>query len=215
MPVHAKAIMQGTSQGGEVWSCGLSYTGAVALFTQASLQAWAQGIADFIEAMPTTNAGLIDLLSAQGAVTTVRCETRQVDDSLLLAAEAPLTPAKSGLGTCDKVFQSTACFSLRTAIPGRSYRGRFYWPAWQFTNTAAMRFSTVDQGVMVASFVSLNNGILAAQEAAEPGVDAALCVRSRLLNEETLVTSVAVGDVPDVQRRRRDDLVENYVSLAV
>lgn len=214
MPNYARCIIEGTSQGGEVWSCGLSYSGATASFSQATLQAWADGVATHIESLTSANV-LISMLSTAGAVTGVRCETRSNEDLLLLAAEGAVSPAKSGSSPPNKVFQSAACFSLRTPIPGRSFRGRVYWPAWNYAPTTAMRFNAGVTTDMATALVALNTAIIAAAEAAEPATGIELVVRSKVLDVETEVTSVAVGDVPDVQRRRRDDLVEVYGVVAV
>lgn len=214
MPNHAKCLIEGSSQGGEVWSVGLAYTGATASFNQTTLQAWATGVAAHIAGLASTTFP-IALLSSSGAVTNVRCELRSNTDTLILAAEAPVSPAKVGQGVPSKSFQSSVVFSLRTPIPGRSFRGRVYWPGWAYGVSALMRFGSADVTAWLTGFKALNVAIIAAGETAEPATDLSLCVRSKLLDVETVVTAIQVGDVPDVQRRRRDDLLEVYQTIAI
>jgi hypothetical protein len=213
MPNYARVVISGTSQGGEIWSVGLNYTGATGFFTQASLQTWANGISSYIQGLGANN--LLTLLSSSGAVTLVRTEKRSNTDALLLAAEAAVSPAKVGLGTPTKTFQNALCISLRTGVPGRSHKGRVYWPAWNFTTAATLRFATATLTGALTDFKALNTAIVAAGETADPAVDLFLVVRSKVLDAETIVLTIAAGDVPDAQRRRRDDLIEAYQTLAL
>jgi hypothetical protein len=106
--------------------------------------------------------------------------------------------------------QCSAVVTLLTGRPGRSYRGRQYWPA--FTET------TLDPtGRMTAAAqVALKNFMVAWMGA----VNTALAFRSLVVISPTLgegfpITEVKVGNVFDTQRSRRDDTTEVYVSGAV
>lgn len=210
MTMYNRVIINGTGVPGEVWSVGLNYNAVNPIGTFENLQQWAQGIADYIEAQPTT--GIYEIISTAAAITEIRTELRGPEEQLVQAAEVPLTPVKTGLGAATKTPQTTVCFSLLTGRPGRSYRGRLYWPAYSWSGTTAMRFTPANLGLWITSLRALNTAIEAQAELAEPTSTLAWAVRSRLLNSNQEIISVAAGDVPDVQRRRRDDLEEVYVT---
>jgi hypothetical protein len=110
--------------------------------------------------------------------------------------------------------EDTICVSLRTGLRGPRHRGRLYLPpqGYNLDNTTGM-LSSSSQNAYLAGvhtfFNNLNNW---------PGIDPAgapaTCVASSF-GENTLITSVAVGSVPDTQRRRRRSLVETYVTATV
>lgn len=210
-----RSIFQGTSPAvGEVWSVGMSWRSPLEDVGFDVLQAWATEIASDVVAMVANP--IVTLLSSGGAITSVRCEERsEVDDTLVQAAEASLATAKAGSGTPTKVLQCSVCFSLITARPGRSYRGRAYWPAWSYTSTAEMLFGSTNQSNWVGGWRTLVNLVQVAGATTTPSLDLTLVVRSRLLHVSTDVESYACGSVPDTQRRRRDAIPETYAVLAV
>lgn len=99
------------------------------------------------------------------------------------------------------------CVSLRTALPTRAGRGRFYLP-----NTVV---TTVQAGVFVDSF------ILDVVEGAQYALDSLVTstyipvIYHASTKTGTSITSVDAGNVPDVQRRRRNKLVEARQSLPI
>jgi len=214
MTFYNRVQISGTSVGGEVWSCGLNYNALPGLSSFADLGGWAAGIGAFIAGAPTS--GIWAIISNLLAVTEVRTEYRGPADELVQAAEFQLATPKVGAGTAAKTLQTSVCFSLLTGIPGRSYRGRVYWPALAYTPSATTtRFTTGDLDAWLLTLKQLNNGIKVAQNTVNPLGFVELGVRSRLLSATTVVSTLAAGDVPDTQRRRRDSLVETYRTLAV
>lgn len=113
--------------------------------------------------------------------------------------------------------QDTVCVSLLTDVTrGRASRGRFYPPTGQMTPDAQTgRISAGEvEGVVLGAQQLLDN------LANQPGIDAnnpRVVVASELGSPgpQRDVTSVAVGNVVDTQRRRRKDLPEAYTSLPV
>jgi len=97
--------------------------------------------------------------------------------------------------------------SLRTSLPTRAGRGRFYLPNPQTSVIIAGLFSNP----FVADVV----------EAAQLGLDGLVAdgypavIYHATTKTSTPLTSVDVGNVPDVQRRRRNKLTEARQSLPI
>lgn len=206
--------IQGTSPlPGEVWSVGLNWFSPRVLVPFSDLRDWATASGVAIKALPAT--GLIGALSTAGAVTKIRTEERDAaDDSLVQAAEYTLPSPATGAGTISKTLQTSAVISLLTGRPGRSYRGRAYWPTWAYSGTATGMFGGTDITNFLAAFKAIVDAIIVAGDTVVPDMELELVVRSRLLHESTTVTLYAMGNVPDTQRRRRDAAIETYTTLA-
>lgn len=212
---HFRCIINGTTPApGEVWSVGLSYLSDAEAVGFTTLDAWAASISANISALAANT--LVQALSNGGAITKIRVEERSdADETLVLAAERVLGAPKTGANTPDKVLQAAICISLLTGQPGRSYRGRVYWPAWAFSPDAQLLFGVGSRTGWITAFKAINDLIEAAALTADPLFEIELAVRSRLLHSSTRVQFVAIGSVPDVQRRRRDALTELYSSATV
>lgn len=210
-----RVILNGnTPAPGEVWSVGTSWIGPNTEIPFPDLKAWADGIAAAIVALSGNT--LISILSATGSITEIRVEQRDVvTDELIQAAESTLATPKVGSGPATKTLQTSAVISLITAQPGRSYRGRVYWPAWAYTPTATMLFNSGDMTAWLTAFDNLHDLIKAQALVVDAAYQMVLAVRSRLLHESNEVLTLAVGNVPDVQRRRRDALAEAYTTAAL
>lgn len=203
--------INGTLPGGEVWSVNPRYIGNFGpdISNYPDLLSWATAIG----ALNTGNVlpmTLRTLLSTAGAVTSVRVEYRDAGDRLQQAAEYVLPSPAAGVGNASKPFQTALVSSLLTGRPGRSYRGRLYWPALGATISATdLRVSdTTAQSICTA----VGQFLTAIGNAAPAGTDMALAVVSQTLSTRSAVTGIQVGDVLDVQRRRRDSLQEGRFS---
>lgn len=210
-----RTMINGTSPApGEVWSIGLSWIGPNTEIPFEDLREWAEGIGTAINAF--TNNGLVNLLSSSGFITSIRTEQRdETTEALIQAAEFTLLSPEPGAGTPSKTLQTSLCISLLTGRPGRSFRGRVYWPAWAYSGTTEMRFGTTNLGTYLTGFDEIHNLIQAQAVIVNPAYSMVLAVRSRLLHESNSVQQYAAGNVPDTQRRRRDALEELYVLLDV
>jgi hypothetical protein len=142
-----------------------------------------------------------------------RVEARTMAGVLVTQAENTRTTPILGTGTSTHPFQVAIVSSLRTAYPGASGRGRLYWPATgiPIANTVMRPSSSVVLTTLTAVKAYLA-GIQAAIDVTLDGVS--LVVWSRKLVDANGVTSIQMGDVLDVQRRRRDTLVESVQGLA-
>lgn len=103
------------------------------------------------------------------------------------------------------------CLSLITAVPGRTARGRLFMGGLAAsTLTSAGRFKPGVCDTFAHSFAGFVYGL----SAPGPG-GIVLAVLSKTAGRLNNITSVKVGDVPDVQRRRRNRLFESYSSRPV
>jgi len=210
MVAHNVVRINGTLPGGEVWSVTPKFTGSPALMTEyADLEEWATLIGDYIISLSTSDP-LIALLSTAGAITSIRTEYRDANNSLAQAAEYVFASPRAGNGTANKVFQTSVVISLRTGRPGRSYRGRIYWPALAATLNAQLRLSESTMTGIMDSAAGLIGEIEGYSD--QVGSSVRLAVVSQTLGVSTRVQTIQVGDILDIQRRRRDSLQELYVS---
>ena len=99
--------------------------------------------------------------------------------------------------------QLAVAVTVRTALAGRSDRGRFYLPPVTVNDVSSV--GRVGGTVPLDLVTSVGTAIDAGKAA---GTDSHLVVYSRKLRDTHTAIRVEVGDVFDTQRRRRDKLVE-------
>lgn len=210
MVAHNVVRINGTLPGGEVWSVTPKFMGSPSPMTDyADLEEWATLIGDYIIALDNTDP-LLQLLSTAGAITSIRTEYRDASNALGQAAEYVFSSPKTGNLTANKVFQTSVVISLRTGRPGRSYRGRIYWPALAATLGPQLRLSESAMNGIMNSAAGLIGEIEGFAD--QVGSSVRLAVVSQTLGVATRVQTIQVGDILDIQRRRRDSLQEFYVS---
>lgn len=124
-------------------------------------------------------------------------------------AEASLTLSGSNNGDpCPPQVAMVA--TLLTGRPGRSYRGRQYWPAPVETTLLPTGRMTPACQVAFRTFMTTWMGNVNSALAFR-----SLCVISPTLNQGFPILEVKVGDVFDTMRSRRNDTTEVYVTGAV
>nr|CRY96112.1 hypothetical protein [uncultured prokaryote] len=197
---------------GEQWSINptFSYTGNVSTIPdQTDMQDFAEGVRDGAQ-LPAT---ALALLSSAGRVVGVRTEFYNTAGVLSRAAEALNTTPVAGTGTATNPSQSSVVVSLLTGIPGRRYRGRLYLPALAPAFNATTLRLTNTLPAQIATQMAAWMPLVASQWAGGDELDPV--VVSQVGAVATPITTVKVGDVIDTQRRRRDQLIENYASAPV
>lgn len=206
--------LQGTLPGGEVWSVNPAFDIGGTIVTgwdQAEGQAAATAIAAI-----APGAALRGAAGAVAPLTKARLELRDDENALLGAAEANYTGTAFTGGLTSPV-QTSVVLSLRSDTPGRSGRGRLYWPGvgniglggdGRIGGTVAASLAT-----QAATYLrSVQDAIKAAVSPGTP-TTIELCVVSSVPGVgRTRVNRIEVGNVPDIQRRRRDRLAEVYSS---
>lgn len=199
----------GTMPGGEAWSVNpcweINGSGGDPVSPAQALT-----IATAIAAI--TPAVQVNAMWAPNTVLTgARVEARSLTGVLESQAEALRTTPLNGSATASHPYQSALCLSLLTPGVGPSARGRLYWPA------TGVVLGLTDYRVPLAT----RDGILTALKAYLLNIENAikatlpnanLTVWSRKTANFHDVNQLRLGNVMDVQRRRRDALIEQYGS---
>lgn len=208
---YIRCSILGASPGGEVWSINPvfdptgEFPGPV---DQSSLDDAAEAIAG---RAPGTQ--LLGFLSTALSITGVRLEARDdlTDDLLSLSIYTKTAPL-NGTTTPLRSAQDALVVSLRTNTPGASGRGRLYWPAVGSAVDGGLRFSDSAITNALSEMATYLHAIETDLNTAFAGLGFDLAVRSRATKTTPHVNQLRIGNVPDVQRRRRDSLIENYQS---
>jgi hypothetical protein len=205
-----KVSIQGQLPNGEVWSINPVWrlnTHPVSV-TVTQCQAIVTAVNNIV--VPTA---VRNIMSSQTTFNGCRVEARAATGELESLAEGVRAAAVAGSGANPHPFQTSLVVSLRSPLAGASGRGRLYLPA------TGMQIATTSLRPPPADMTSIASGtktyLAAIQTAVTSQVpDSILGVWSRTLATVLGVTRIQIGDVLDVQRRRRDSQVENYTELA-
>lgn len=212
---YIRVRLIGSLPGGEVWSVNPAFneTTNVADWDQTA----GQSAADAIGAV-TIPTALNDLRSGNAVGVTVRVERRSDAHELLGAAESAWTAGKATSVTPRMPPQIAVVLSLRSTIPGSRGRGRLYWPALGGqVDSTTLRMSVPTPAAAASAAAQYLDAIATALKnalAPTPSlIDYDLCVVSPTTGTKTRITRIEVGNVYDVQRRRRDRLTEVYAGV--
>lgn len=217
--MYLRLSIQGALPGGEVWSVNPAFH-----FNAVLAPTWDQAsgdaiVAALIAAISSTEVGtaLRTVMSSSATITGYRLEGRDEDESLLGVSEGLYGAPIPGLGTYSKTNQAAIVVSLRTTTPGAKGRGRMYWPATGASVSATTgRLSNptpTDIANGAGALLELIQNTIEANAGLFPWSEVLLGVRSGTDHVTRTVTRLQVGDIVDTQRRRRDTLPENYVSV--
>lgn len=207
-----KVVIRGTLPGSEVWSCGLAFVSdglTSAPISQTDMNELATDISA-IDVPPSLRA----LMSTSAAVIGARVEQRSAGGQLISVGEGARSTPLVGTGQATKPAQCAMVISLRTPVPGRSGRGRVYWPAIgaaMVPTSLRMTMQTVEESI--DAFRTYTRAMRTAIDTTLGSGNSVLAVRSERQQVEHWVSVIEGGDVIDTQRRRRDKLVENRVGI--
>lgn len=214
---YIRVILSGTLGSQEVWSVNPAYNETTNVVTWD--QEEGQTAADAIGALAVPSA-LKTIASSAVVGTRVRVERRSDDHVLLGAAEAAWSGMGAGTGTATKPPQTAVVLSLRSNTPGARGRGRLYWPAIGATISATtLRIAggvTIDNIASAASSYldSIETALKNSLQPTPSLIDYHLTVVSKTSGTRTDISRIQVGDVLDVQRRRRDSMPETYYTVS-
>lgn len=208
---YVKVSIQGTLVGGEKWSINPCFDPSFEFgdtVNQSNLDAATLAIANL-----NPGSQLLVYLSAQGSVTGARAEVRHSDtDALIGISVQNRTSPLPGTGAATKPAQTAAVYSIRTNTPGGSGRGRLYWPALGAAIDTTLRFNAGPQDSALDDMKTYLLAMRSALATNFPTIGFDLAVRSRTTRQTPHAVRIQCGNVPDVQRRRRDALPESYIS---
>jgi hypothetical protein len=210
---YVRASILGSSPGGEVWSVNPVFDPTFE-FGSTVDQTALDAACDAIAALSPGTA-LLALQSQSLFVTGARLEVRaDANDALIgISVQVRSTPL-AGTGVPLRGTQDALVFSLRTTTPGGSGRGRIYWPAVSNAVNTQCRLSTTDQTAALNGMATYLHAMESALATAFPTIGFDLAVRSKTTHTTPHVNKLQAGNVLDNQRRRRDKMVEDYVSVA-
>lgn len=196
----------GTMPGGEVWTVNPCF---FLLDEPASVSsAEALAIATAVDAL-TIPTGLRALWNTNTFATGTRVEARSRTGLLEALGEHSRATAIAGTGVQNHPYQTSVVTSLKSGFPGGQGRGRLYWPGTGAPITpSTLRIDATALGTALSAVKTYLAAIEGAVAASAGPTD--LTVWSRTGTAFHIVTSLRMGDVADVQRRRRDALNEAY-----
>lgn len=203
-----RVSLQGQLPTGEEWSVNPCWQ--ISDFGISTTPAQVQAVATAIAAVSVPAS--IPATWANGTILAgCRVEARTFAGVLENQAEAIKAIPVGGGASVVHPLQTSLVQSLRTVVAGPSGRGRLYWPATGISlQTTTSRPTTAAVTNLLAGYTTYLGGIQTAIRVTFTG--ATLTVWSRKNNTSNMVVSTQMGDVPDVQRRRRDTLIEAYQS---
>ena len=208
---YVRVSIIGTSVGGEVWSINPTIDPTFEFGTTVD-QTALDAAADAISALSPGGA-LLGSLSTAFSVTGCRLEVRDDSTDALIGISVQVRPVPlPGSGVPIRPAQCAIVFSLRTDTPGGSGRGRVYWPNIAGSITTQLRITPTDQTSYLAGMATYLHAMESALATAFPTIGFDLAVRSRTTHSTPHVNKIQIGNVIDTQRRRRDKMVEDYVS---
>lgn len=191
--------LEGTTDDGRwsfgVWTTNTGDDAAAALtkFQTAVAAMWASGIDAFMDTAITYDA--------QKTVTVDQSTGKQI-----ARADGAVTDA--GVSTAGSLPpQCSIAVTLRTALATRAGRGRIYLPPFSLDEVSSGRLGGTTQGLVRTAVKGMYDTLIS--DGHTP------VLYGRTAHTVTPITTLAVGDVYDTQRRRRDSYVESYVSVAI
>lgn len=204
-----RVSLQGQLPGGEEWSVNPCFS--LADFGTSVTYDQLNTIVTAINSI-SIPTGVRLMQSTSTTNTGCRVEARTITGTLDALAEGVRGSAIPGTGTSAHSYQTAIVSSLRTAQSGATGRGRLYWPATGMIVAAStLRPSAAD---VTSSLSAVKTYLQAITTAIAPTLGVApLIVWSRSSGGRYLVNRMLMGDVLDVQRRRRDAAIESYQQL--
>jgi len=211
---YFRVSILGSSPGGEVWSINPVYDPTFE-FGSSVDQTALDTVTDAIAAL-TPGVNLQTLMSSSLAITGARVEVRDDATDALMAISTQVRAAPStGSGSPLRGAQNALVFSLRTTTPGGSGRGRLYWPAVAMPIDTTLRLSSANVTSITSEMKTYLGAIRSALVAGWAGGVFNLAVRSKTTKTTPHVNKLQAGNVLDTQRRRRDSMIEDYVSVTI
>lgn len=206
---HSLIVASGSMPGGEVWACGLRTD-------VPTPDQGAQTVVDSCYDAWATLVGSATALFSTG-VSLERVQLRRIgtDGKTTSLFEAANKQTAVGIGTVKLPPQCAVVLSLMTAKAGRSGKGRIYLPLLGTNIGPDGRIASGGTGGVAGPGARLLTDINSALAANQSGIPRVAVQSQAAGGGSSEVLAVRVGDVVDTQRRRRDALVENYVTVAV
>lgn len=210
MPFNRLRVEGRLGNEGERWSVGMAYatTGGNAVSDSGDLTDWCNEVHDLWASANAYIGTLKNMIGSTSNVDLVSAYYYASTDGAALASGESSRAAVAGSGSMVLPYQSALVATMGTGRPGRSFRGRQYWPF----PTAVMTNGKISTSsiTLVARAQAIRDYLVECGDLALTLPGLVPVVVSKTAAAVTPVTSVRVGDVMDTQRRRRDSLIENF-----
>lgn len=201
--------------GSEEWSTSFAVQAATAeaVTDSSELSGWAEDALGLFLPGTGWSGALRSMIGISAAVRKIRIYNYPSPGAHADAVGESSGTGTLGSGAATVPFQSALVYTLQTTRPGRSFRGRMYWPflTADIEETGKINTSSITLGARATDFKNMLNALCGAG----PLLNIRPMVVSAVQGAVTPVTSVRVGDIVDTQRRRRDGLVESFATAAV
>lgn len=205
---HIRYTIVGTAPDGEVFNTSVWSNPSQAITNQALLQDSVDSFVDqFVtDLLPTVRS----MVRNDTVYTHVRAYYYSGGTQAEFQAEGNIATA-DGTGTStDGVMPLQGCLvaSLHTHRPGRSYRGRMYWPATGLAlGTAGHYVPNPNCDVLATAMATFFNNQVATS-------DDRFVVASQKLSTSQRISEVTVDNRLDIQRRRANRQLATHVATA-
>jgi len=200
-----KVLFGGSMPGGEEWSTSTWIQGTV-LHDQTELT----NILQALDTAMAAGGGFYATLKLfnGGGVTLPLLRAYQYNGGTKAAVQAEYNSAYTPTaGTPDKPNQVSIVTSLRTGLPGRSFRGRMYWPCTKVTmGTNGQTIAGIGQ--------EFSNGLATSFGTFNAEGWGKLVVCSPATSATHQITEIVTDDVLDTQRRRRNKVLDSAPGTA-
>jgi hypothetical protein len=201
-----RVLIRGTISGTQTWSAGFACSSST-VPTATQLQTFVTSIAGTpFTTFITATSGLRTFM-ATGLTRVDRMDAYYIPANsrvATLSATAALVNSNTGTGTGVQPAQSCVVASLRTNTPGRSGRGRMYFPA---DGLALSSVGQIAQGNANALSSSLAAYFTAVNATALGAGSVNVVVPTSKFGAPFTVTRVVVDTETDIQRRHANKLV--------
>lgn len=202
----ARIVMQGLGPGAEIWQTGLSVIAAPLPGTQAALQTDCNALEPFFN---TFWGSLKSHIYSSFSYTGVKMYAYSgAATRATLQAQTLRTAVAGTLVANSSPIDTSLVASLRTAVPGRSGRGRMYLPCHDVCQPTSGNFVGTASADYALAVKTLANAIAGYSSYA-------VAVVSRTTSNWELVRQVIADNRPDVQRRRENKIIPSIVSSQV
>lgn len=201
---YVRLVQFGTINTVQDWSVGLGVTIALDLDpTNLQLSAWLGDISPAAQTWWTASGGGADQNTADVIYTGIRAYS-YLAGATAAKAQAELifgTPRPGRASSAQLPDRTCLVMSLKTGLPGRSFRGRRYLPCTNAGLSHGQLSSTVIANALAPEVAFLN--------AVNDSTIGSRAVTACIINNRDFaqpITQVSVNSLPDTQRRRTDKI---------
>lgn len=207
-----RVVISGLLATGQTWSTGLwiSLGAPAPQPSQADLDAYAVAVAAIVKPQVQNIANLLWSNTTNTQTLTVYWYAPNTTKAAMVSTAAPMVV--TGVGTGSLPLFTSLVFSLRSAVPGRSGRGRNYMPltiggsvgGTGLASAAAMPTVSSAWATAIRGLNGMAAGVVNPQ-------GQSVVVASFTKGAGYPIRSVVVDNIPDTQHRREDKLVATGV----